>query len=429
MIVAFGLFGKLAAVQFRIFDVGADYASGVFTALVLLAVIYLWPIPAAHRRVLAMLWLVRVGVTLGVMLAFEARYGLDASAYYVRGKVLNDPMEFMAFGQGTDNIRAMVGLLANVTEAYSSMKVMFSYVGLIAIYLFYRSAAICLGREAISLLYALGLLPSLLFWTSVLGKDPIVLLGIAIYCYGVVAMMVRQQMSMIVLVVAGLVIASFIRIWLGAIFALPLIAAYVLAGRMSVFAKVVFVLIAVPGFLIALQGFSDRFSVQTTEDLVSTTETISSAWARGGSAQEIEGKFGSIGSMLAFAPLGAFTALFRPLPFEVPNAFGTMAGLENAYILSLFVIGLARRGVGWVRQPVLLWAAGLLLVWGMVYGFVSYQNLGTAFRFRAQAAPILLLLGLYLTYAHRLNPTANLRLPSWPMPEGAGAAAPPKPSG
>jgi len=289
------------------------------------------------------------------------------------------------------------------------MKVIFSYVGLIAIYIFYRSAVICLGRENIVVLYALGLLPSLLFWSSILGKDPIVLLGIAIYCYGVAGLIVRQKISMLVYVAIGLFIASFIRIWLGVIFITPLIITYVMSGRSSALTKLIFLLIAIPGFLLTLQGFSERFSVETTQDLVATTDQISSSWAHGGSAQQIEGGFKSIPSMIAFVPIGSFTALFRPLPFEIMNPFGMMAGLENALSLSLFAIGLKRRGFGWVRQPILLWAVTALVVWGAAYGFASYQNLGTAFRFRAQVAPIIFLLGLYLAYGHHLEPPRFLR--------------------
>lgn len=418
MIAAFMLFGKFAAVQFRIYDISGDYLSGVIAALLLLALIPFWPIPAAHRVVLSLLWLVRIGVTLGVMLAYEASYGLDAHMYYLSGKSLNDPLSIMKFGSGTYNIIGIVGLLTEVTAAYSAIKVIFSYVGLIAVYVFYRSCVICLDKENIVILYALGLLPSLLFWTSILGKDPIVLLGIAIYCYGVAGVIVRQKMTMLVYVVIGLTIASFIRIWLGMIFAAPLIATYVLASRASVMTKLLFITIAVPGFLVTLQGFSEQFSLETTQDLVVTTDSISTSWAHGGSAQQIEGGFNSISSMISFMPAGAFTALFRPLPLEIPNVFGTLAGLENAYILSLFVIGIMRRGFGWMRQPILLWAVSALIVWGAVYGFASYQNLGTAFRFRAQVAPILLLLGLYLTYAHHLSPQKYLRMKSWPIPPG-----------
>ena len=221
---------------------------------------------------------------------------------------------------------------------------------------------------------------------------------------------------MLAYVAIGLLIASFIRPWLGIIFVTPLIITYVMSGRSSALTKLIFLLIAIPGFLLALQGFSERFSVETTQDLVATTDKISAAWAFGGSAQQIEGGFTSISSMIAFMPIGSFTALFRPLPFEILNPFGILAGLENAFMLLLFVNGLMRCGFGWMRQPILLWAVTTLLVWGAVYGFASYQNLGSAFRFRVQVVPILLLLGLYLTYTPRLKPQRLLKPGISPVP-------------
>ncbi len=427
MVAGFGMFGTFAAARFRIYDMTTDYAAGVIAALILLSLIYFWPVPAAHRRALFFLWLIRLGVTLGAMLPYEAYYSLDAAMYYLSGTALNDPVALLEFGAGTQNIRALVGLLSNITESYSAQKVIFSYVGLIAVYIFYRAATICLGQDKIVMLYALGLLPSLVFWSSILGKDPIVLLGIAIYCYGVAGLIVRKKITMLLYVAIGLFIASFIRVWLGIIFVTPLIITYVMSGRSSVLTKLIFLLIAIPGFLFTLQVFSEQFDLETTQDLVATTDQISGAWAYGGSAQQIEGGFTSIPSMIAFMPIGAFTALFRPLPFEIMNPFGMMAGLENAFILSLFAIGLMRCGFGWMRQPILLWAVTALLVWGAVYGFASYQNLGTAFRFRAQVVPILLLLGLYLTYAPLLRRRGYLGLKFEPVPSNQDQPPAPEP--
>ncbi len=70
MIAGFVMFGTFAAAQFRIYNLQVDYAAGVGMALALLALIYFWPVPAAHRRVLLLLWLVRTGATLRIMLVF-----------------------------------------------------------------------------------------------------------------------------------------------------------------------------------------------------------------------------------------------------------------------------------------------------------------------------------------------------------------------
>jgi len=404
MYSGFTIFSGLSAAEIRIQDIDADYLTGAATAIVLLVATFAWPLPYEQRLALAFLWVVRCGISLGAMLAFEAVYDLDAGTYYRHGMALNDPTGWMSFGDGTRNVIGIVGLLSYLTESFNAIKVIFSYISLLAVYTFYRSAVICFGEDDISILYFLGLVPSFLFWTSTVGKDPIVVLGIAIYCYGAAGMIVYQRMSWLVIVAIGLLIASSIRVWLGLIFITPLIATFVLAGRTSTLTKIVFVAIALPGFLVALQGFSDQFSVESTEDLVNTTQRISQSWAYGGSSQKIGAAFTSIGSMLAFMPIGLFTALFRPLPFEVPNIFGLFAGAENFFLLVLIVYGVARRGLRWVRQPVLFWAVATLIVWGAVYGFASYQNLGTAFRFRAQVTPILMLLAIYLAFGIRRRP-------------------------
>ena len=423
MVLGYVYFSTPVAIRLRIFDMASDYLAGCVAAIVFLGVTLLWPVPAAHRRALLLLWVIRVGFVLGMMLVYDVLYAGDAGMYFITGKALSRPLDTIVYGTGTENIRAIVGLLSTITDSYNAMKVVFSYFGLISVYLFYRAATLYLGRERLDLLYILGLFPSFLLWTSILGKDPIVCLGIALYCYGVVAMIVRKRMSMITLVVAGLAIAAFVRIWLGFIFMTPLVAVYVLTGRLSIASKIGFILVTIPAFLFAIQGFSDQFNLETTDDLVQRTDTISGGWARGGSAQVIEGGFSSVQSMVAFMPIGAFTALFRPLPLEVQNAFGTLAGVENGIVLALLVYGFMRCGIGWIRQPVLLWVVLVLLVWAAIYGFASYQNLGTAFRFRAQVAPILLSLALYLAYEHPAKIGRGLRSAWSTHPPGGDAPA------
>lgn len=401
ILVGYSLFGQAAAWRFGILDVEGDFVTGVIAAFLLLLSIQFWPVPSAHKRVLSVLWIIRIGVAMGFMLAYEAGYGLDANVYYARGIHLNDPWARFAFGQGTFNVTAIVGLMAALTKAYTAIKLMFSFIGLLAIYVFYRAVKLALGKEAIELLYLLGVFPSILFWSSILGKDPVTLLGIAIFCYGAVGLIAGHGLKMLVYVIAGLALASFIRVWLGFVFLTPLLASMVLAGRSSPVVKAGFLMLTVPLFLFTVQGFAERFSLETAEDLVARTDQISQAWAHGGSALKIEGGFGSLQEMVLFVPVGAFTALFRPLPGEILNPFGMLAGIENAILLGLIVAGLFRHGFAWLRQPILLWAVLTLIAWSAIYGFASYQNLGTAFRFHVQVAPTLLMLGLYLNFGYR----------------------------
>jgi hypothetical protein len=154
-------------------------------------------------------------------------------------------------------------------------------------------------------------------------------------------------------------------------------------------------MLAIPALYFGLGAFGQQFEIESTFDLVERADRVSQGWAIGGSAQQLQG-FDTLYAMIAFVPRGAFSALFRPLPGEVLNPFGMLAGLENALVL--FILLRAMRSGRWRRigEPILAWATCTLLVWACIYGFISYQNLGSAFRFKAQVMPILLLLCLAL---------------------------------
>jgi hypothetical protein len=119
---------------------------------------------------------------------------------------------------------------------------------------------------------------------------------------------------------------------------------------------------------------------------------MSKSWARGGSTLGSPG-FTTLAGMFTFSPMGMFTALFRPLPGEVFNAFGLVAGLENALLLALCIRAFRKVKFRGIREN-LCWsfAFALILTWAFFYGFISYQNLGSAVRFKLQILPVILIL-------------------------------------
>ena len=154
-----------------------------------------------------------------------------------------DPRVAVAFfGDGTTNIVSLSWLHQQIIPAsYHAMKVSFAMVGLIAIYVFYRAAARFLGREDIRVLYLVALFPGSLFWSSILGKDPVILLGISLYIYGVVALNTYRgrdlkRLTYLISLAAGVALASFIRFWLGPILLAPLVV-FVLFGLLIVFSQ------------------------------------------------------------------------------------------------------------------------------------------------------------------------------------------------
>ena len=106
-------------------------------------------------------------------------------------------------------------------------------------------------------------------------------------------------------------------------------------------------------------------------------------------------KFNSLRDVILFIPKGMFTVLFRPLPGEVYNVFGFLAGLEDVFLLLLFVLAVKRMRWRELTDPLSIWAILVILTWATAYGFVGF-NLGTVCRYRLQILPIFLGLLMYL---------------------------------
>ncbi len=153
--------------------------------------------------------------------------------------------------------------------------------------------------------------------------------------------------------------------------------------------------------------FAERFKVENTQDLIAAAGDLSRGWEGGSAVLQTVAGFTDIGGMIRFAPRGMFTALFRPLPGEVMNPFGLIAGVENALLIILFIR--AFRGVrrGAMLDPLVRWAALFVFTWALVYGFIAY-NLGAIVRFKLQVLPLMLLLLAYLD-AYPVSPRAASR--------------------
>jgi hypothetical protein len=369
-------------------DVATDYAVGCLWALAIGAGIAVWPLRSRERTLLLVGWAMRCFVTLGFMLTYEWNYDvLDAYSYFAHG---SDPSLGLKLGNGTENITALVWLHARLgIESYHAIKVTFSFVGFLAVYILYRGITRVLGRESAVAFLVLSAWPSVLFWSSILGKDPVVLFGMAVYCYGVLDWFRSRGGRSLGIAALGVVLAMTIRLWLGPILLAPL--AYLLARgiRGAVARTTMFAVgaVALAGALVLLR---DRLLLETASDLFATVDTVSRGWAEGGSGQQIVGDLTNPVSLLLFLPRGMFTALFRPLPGEVNNLFGALAGLESLLLLGLLGVAIARTKLRELAHPLVQWSAMLIIGWSAVYSVLSYQNLGTAVRFRLQILPVLL---------------------------------------
>lgn len=385
-------------------DLASDYAKGMAWAILLGFSILAWPVSDRSKLDLLWVWFAKSLVTLGLMLVYEWNYPLDAHGYFDESRQRGFEWEGFGIGgerAGTYNMTNLCWLLQQlVPDSYHGLKVSFAMMGLVAVYLFYRAAVLFLGHDDRRIFFLLAFWPTVLFWSSILGKDPLVLLGMALYVYGAAGWIHLKKTRFLPVLALGVLIAVTMRVWLGVIMLLPLAMIVLLQRRLGIGAKVVFGLFLGVALWFSVDQFAGYFLLETAEDLAEKTESLSAGFANpgegAGSSLEFK-EYGGFGGMVLFLPVGIFTALFRPLPGEVPNIFGFLASLENMVSLALLWLAIKRTHWEELKEPVVMWALLFVLTWSIVYAFVSSYNLGTATRYRLQILPVLICLLVYLS--------------------------------
>jgi hypothetical protein len=368
-----------------------DYAAGLVWACVLLMFVLMWPVSWAHKQHLAAAWLVKCFIALAVMLPYEQHYsGLDCWSYFQRSHFGLSELSPGMLSGGSDLIVWLGALHLKVgPDSYSAMKLSFALIGLVGVYLLYRAAEILIGGYSPLTFWALTLYPSVLFWSSILGKDPTILAAIALHVWGLVNVVVRGRNAYLVAVLAGIAATSAVRIWMGPILILPCL--FILGARIKHIGWRIVAVLMVGSALAALGPATvDRLKLDKTSDLLEATRTVTSGWAGANSALGDDRRMDTLWDVVTFAPQGLFDTYFRPLPGDVPNLFGWLAGFENLGLLALCIWALFRIRLDYFRNHLFLWGVILLLTWGVAYSFVAYKDLGTAVRFKLQVIPVLL---------------------------------------
>ncbi|MBI4679902.1 MAG: hypothetical protein HY753_01485 [Nitrospirae bacterium] len=244
----------------------------------------------------------------------------------------------------------------------------------------------------------------------------------------------------------GVIVTATIRIWMGSILLLPVLIS-IFINLKIIKQKVTTLFILVLAFLFSFYLVMQTLNIKSSEDLSNRATQTSNNFAIGGSTiketasreaqtsnnfagggsevketasgNTIKGmpdrasdsenysakkenagetkkiKYNNLWDMLLFVPYGMFTVLFRPLPGEVNNIFGFLAGMEDSFLLILFVLAIKRARWQELIEPLSIWAILLIVIWAAAYAFVGF-NLGTVCRYRLQILPFFLGLLMYM---------------------------------
>jgi hypothetical protein len=354
----------------------ADYCLGAAWGGLLGAGLLLWPASKDERRALFAIWSAKLFVTLAPMLVYEHRYWEDH--YFLTA--LFDRRKFDTF---TEFVRLHLLLTPN---SFHAAKVGFSMLGLAGIFLIYRASVLVRGKDDSRLLLLLGFFPSILFWSSAPGKEPMSVLAIGLFLYGLVRLEKGDRFGGLLAALA-VALHTLIRPWMAFIMGAAALA-FAFAGRKPAWMKAGLALA-----LAALGVTAMGAVVPSFERFFEAHDAAVRTFAEGGSS--LPAPSSEPGDILAAVPAGTFRALFRPLPGEVRNPLGHLTGVENLILLLLCLRALGRFRREDLRSTSVSAALVLVLAWAAAYGVVAYNH-GAMARYKVAILPPLLLLLLYL---------------------------------
>jgi hypothetical protein len=271
----------------------------------------------------------------------------------------------------------------------------YSWLGFWGLYFFYRAFRTAVpGGDYRRYAYLVFFLPSLLFWSSSIGKEAWMTFCLGIAAYGV-ARMLTYQRGGIVMLLAGLGGTMLVRPHVSLVVFLALFAAFILRpprkpSITSPIAKVGGLILLVLVGVFVLSQVQNFFGVDKLDDsgVQSVLDYTTKQSSEGGSefqAEQVSGPIGFVSATMA--------VVFRPWPYEAHNLMAALASMEGVVILGLFVTSYRRLGAlprAMVKIPYVAFSVVFSL--GFIFAFASVGNFGIMVRQRVQLLPLLIVI-------------------------------------
>ena len=347
-------------------QVNLDWALGLgFSSFIFLAVF-------KFSRSLALVWLWRSLITLGVVSYFEGLQGFDGLGHFAHSIAGEYRGIFPSLIVVEHNFLWLSDVLVRVlgfSHSYQALKVLFSLIGFIGVLLFAKVVAEKTKYSFLHIVWVLHLIPSVAYWTAIFGKDPMVFFGVQLSFYS----FVKKDKY---LGVFGWLLTALIRPWVAIFLALSY-----LATRKDYFRSLGYVSIFTATFGLLWW----RFRVDSVGGLVSLIDNISHAWNHGSTAGLVP-TFQTVGDVLIYWPKGMFAALFAPMPWDHLPGLSVVFGVESLVYLILFLsflVALKKRGISFLYTGLMeRFVALYLCFWAIFYAFISPQNMIAGARFK-----------------------------------------------
>ena len=335
----------------------------------------------------------------------------DANRYFrvgrslaseIRGGQLPDE----AFETGTPFMEFLTGVVvAVIGPTRAGAYVVFSLLAFVGMMLFLQAFRLAFpqGNHRRYALLVL-LLPTMVFWSSMIGKEAWLVLTLGLASYGAARALRKRRFSYLFLV-AGVAGIFAIRPHMAALFVVALAVGFVVRFRdpdvrIGLVSGILGVIVVGFGVSYVLVNYTDEVaSSSRQEEGGSTTDQLRSATGdlldrtqfqttRGGS--EFDSR--PVRNPIDFAH-ALVTVPFRPFPNEAHNRQAQLASLEGVLLLGLVIASIpriARFGWEFFRRPYVMFATTYAI--GFIIAFSNVANFGILTRQRAQLLPFLVVL-------------------------------------
>jgi hypothetical protein len=363
--------------------------------------------PRMGRLLMIALVLKLFGACIRYAVAFDLYGGqADAKAYDKAGRLLAAGFRagHLNFGDGaisnTHFIEVVTGVVYTVIgNTQLGGFFVFSWLGFLGLFFFYRAFTIAVPhgdhrRYALLLFFA----PSLLFWSSSIGKEAWMTLTLGMVAYGAARAFTRKRFGFVFLAL-GLWGTEVVRPHMALLILGGLLPAYLLRRssqaepvdggeptRKKQSLKIVGLVALIVAIVITLGGVEQRFKLDSTGSAAATSVFNQTAdqTTQGGSSFTPSRVHSPVQ-----LPMAVITVLFRPFPGEAGTTQGVVSALEGAFVMLVAIF--SRRRITKVLKemmstPYIVFAVIYTLVF--IYAFSTIGNFGILVRQRVQVYPL-----------------------------------------